>query len=51
MAAQQNGVVLENHDIHLIGVASIYLASKYEDIQPLHSKTVSEKIAHDVITP
>jgi hypothetical protein len=50
VAAQQNGVVLQNQDIHLIGVASIYLASKYEDIQPLHSRTVSEKIAHDVLT-
>ena len=27
----------------------MYLASKYEDIFPLHSKIVSEKIAHRAI--
>jgi 23S rRNA maturation-related 3'-5' exoribonuclease YhaM len=29
----------------------MYLASKYEDIFPLHSKIVSEKIAHKAISP
>ena len=29
----------------------MYLASKYEDIYPLHSKIVSEKIAHGAISP
>jgi len=29
----------------------MYLASKYEDVFPLHSKIVSEKIAHNAITP
>lgn len=28
----------------------MYLASKYEDIYPLHSKVVSEKIAHKAIS-
>lgn len=28
----------------------MYLASKYEDILPLHSKIVSEKIAHKAIS-
>lgn len=28
----------------------MYLASKYEDIYPLHSKIVSEKIAHKAIS-
>ena len=28
----------------------MYLASKYEDIFPLHSKIVSEKIAHKAIS-
>ncbi len=37
---------LQNADVHLIGVGCMYLASKYEDIYPLHSKTVAEKIAH-----
>ena len=42
--------VLANKDVHSIGVTSMYLASKYEDIFPLHSKIVSEKIAHKVIS-
>lgn len=28
---------LENKDIHLLGITSLYLASKYEDIRPLSS--------------
>ena len=42
----QGKKVLENSDVHLIGVGTMYLASKYEDIYPLHSKVVSEKISH-----
>ena len=45
-----NGIVRENSEIHLMGVASMYLASKYEDVFPLHSKIVSEKIAHGAIS-
>jgi len=29
----------------------MYLASKFEDVFPLHSKIVSEKIAHGTMTP
>ena len=43
---QQGRKVLENSDVHSIGVGTMYLASKYEDIYPLHSKVVSEKISH-----
>ena len=37
-------------DIHNIGIMSIFLASKYEDISPIKSETVSEKIAHGQIS-
>ena len=43
---KQDTKVLENSDVHLVGVGAMYLASKYEDIYPLHSKVVSEKISH-----
>ena len=46
----KTGQSLVNKDVHAIGVTSMYLASKYEDIYPLHSKVVSEKIAHKAIT-
>ena len=45
-----NGIIRGNQDIHQMGVISIYLASKYEDVYPIHSKIVSEKIAHGAIT-
>ena len=32
--------------MHGVGIASLYLASKYEDIHPLSSEVISEKIAH-----
>jgi len=44
------GKKLVNKDVHSIGVTSMYLASKYEDIYPLHSRIVSEKIAHKAIS-
>lgn len=33
-------------DLHLIGVTSMFISSKYHDIRPLRLKTVQEKIAH-----
>lgn len=33
-------------DLHVIGVTSMFIASKFEDIYPLKMKTVYEKIAH-----
>jgi len=33
-------------DLHIIGVTSMFIASKYEDIYPLKMKVVYEKIAH-----
>ena len=34
------------NDLHIIGVTSIFIASKYEDIRPLKMKVVFEKCAH-----
>lgn len=36
----------EVSDLHIIGVTSMFIASKFEDIYPLKMKTVFEKIAH-----
>jgi hypothetical protein len=33
-------------DLHVIGVTTMFIASKYEDIYPLKMKMVHEKIAH-----
>lgn len=36
----------EISDLHVIGVTSMFISSKYEDIYPLKMKMVYEKIAH-----
>ena len=41
--------VLKNSDVHPIGVASIYLASKYEDVIPINSFVAHEKISHKAV--
>ena len=41
VACHKQGRVLTNADIHYMGITSIYLASKFEDVFPLHSKVVS----------
>ena len=50
LRVRERGQVLSNKDVHCLGVTAMYLASKYEDIFPLHSKIVSEKIAHKAIS-
>ena len=37
---------LEVSNLHVVGVAAMFLASKYEDIYPLKMSVVFEKIAH-----
>ena len=51
IASRQYGNVLTNKEVHSIGVISMYLSSKFEDVFPLHSKIVAEKIAHNTMTP
>lgn len=38
--------ILELHELHLIGVTCMFIASKYEDVYPLLMKTVYNKIGH-----
>ena len=33
-------------DLHLTGIAAMFLASKYEEVMPLALKTVQAKIGH-----
>jgi hypothetical protein len=37
---------LELHELHITGVACMFIASKYEDVYPLLMKTVFNKIGH-----
>ena len=39
-------IILLPEDLHLVGVTSMFISSKYHDIRPLRLKTVQEKIAH-----
>lgn len=34
-------------ELHLIGITSLFIASKYEEIAPLRLKTIVEKIGHN----
>ena len=42
--------VLQPAELHLIGVTSMFIASKYQDIYPLRLKIVQDKIAHNKLT-
>lgn len=42
--------VREVGDLHIMGVTTMFIASKYEDIYPLKMKLVYEKIAHKKIS-
>ena len=42
--------VFKNSDVHSIGITSMYLASKYEDIYPINSVIAHEKISHKAIS-
>jgi hypothetical protein len=37
---------VEIADLHVMGVTTMFIASKYEDVYPLKMKMVFEKIAH-----
>ena len=41
---------LKSSDLHLIGVVTMFIASKYEDVIPLLMRTVITKIGHDKFT-
>lgn len=43
---QLNPHCLQPNDLHLIGIASMFLASKYQDIYPLRLKIIYNNIAH-----
>jgi len=42
--------ILQPAELHLIGVTSMFIASKYQDIYPLRLKIVQDKIAHNKLT-
>tara|TARA_B110000503_G_scaffold6530_1_gene8961 strand:- start:923 stop:1087 length:165 start_codon:yes stop_codon:yes gene_type:complete len=45
------GVNLELEQLHYIGVTTMFIASKYNEIYPIKIKTFHEKIGHYKITP
>ena len=42
--------ILQPPELHLIGVTSMFIASKYQDIYPLRLKIVKDKIAHNKLS-
>jgi uncharacterized protein YaiI (UPF0178 family) len=49
-ALEQRGQVFKASDLHLTGVVCMFIASKYEDVQPLLLRTVFEKIGHSKLS-
>ena len=47
---KQSSDILRINDLHILGITSMFVASKFEDIHPLKMKTVHEKIAHKKLT-
>jgi hypothetical protein len=41
---------IELHELHISGIACMFIASKYEDIYPLLMNTVFNKIGHKKIS-
>ena len=50
LSKNRNIVSFTNKDVHPIGIISMYLASKYEDIYPINSIVTSAKISHSALS-
>jgi len=50
MRRAKGKMILYNHNVHVMGIVAMYLASKYEDIIPINSVTFSDKISHNQIS-
>jgi hypothetical protein len=46
----KTSIMLSNNDIHLIGIVSIFIASKMEDIVPIRMSRVISSISHNKYT-
>ena len=44
-------LVLEDKDVHLVGIGALFLASKSEDPKPICSRVLSKKISHSAYSP
>lgn len=51
MYLKTNGSMLTDHHIHLVGLASMYIGSKYEDIDPLRVVELTRDAAYDKFSP
>ena len=47
---QKTKKVLNNEDIHLIGIASMFISSKFQEIYPLSLKNFVHKVGHDIFS-
>lgn len=47
---QKTKKVYRNEDVHLIGIGSMFIASKFQEIYPLSLKNFVHKVAHDMFS-
>lgn len=51
IATKQMGKSLKDSDIHMVGMTSMYMASKFHDVFPCHSTVVAQQIGHGLVSP
>lgn len=51
LSARVGSVILDDSDVHLIGLGAIFTASKVEDAEPLSSQVLSRKVSHSAFSP
>ncbi|MFO0116516.1 MAG: cyclin family protein [bacterium] len=42
--------VIQQNDLHLLGVTSMFIASKLEDVTPIYLETMVRKVCHNRLT-
>lgn len=43
---QKENIRLEKSDLHLVGLVSIFISSKYEDVIPIHMEQIIRDAGH-----
>jgi Cyclin, N-terminal domain len=46
LAKANQGIVLSSDNLYLIGMAAVFVASKYEDVIPIFMKQILDDVGH-----
>ena len=48
---KEETIVVQNKDVHLLGITCMFIAAKYEEVSPISIKTFHSRISHNKFTP